>query len=150
LRRPIKAAWIAWILPLVVLPCLLGCGRKAPPFLPKEAFSTTVRALAGEWQDGLFLLSGSVTDLNGDRTSAAVRGCRVYHAHFPLEAPPCKGCPIRYEGFREVREAVVTDGRFRCTIELARKAGYHCMEVRLKGPNDALGPPSDRICITVK
>lgn len=144
------AAWHFFFALGLVLFQLLSCGVKSPPFLPEREFPLVVTKLAGEWENGVVRLSGNVVSRSGNAANASdVVGCRVYHAGYDLEAPPCDGCPIDFEGFEEIAGPVVEDDRFRCEVSGIDKRGIHYFKVRLLGRKGAVGPSSNVAKIVV-
>ncbi|MCJ7686014.1 MAG: hypothetical protein MUO68_17160 [Desulfobacteraceae bacterium] len=133
---------------LVALMALLpNCGKKGPPFLTESKLSLRVNQLKGEWENGRVLLKGYVRDENEEISS--VTGCKVYHAWYPMDNPPCEGCPIEMAGFKEIKEKVVSGDRFNCEVPDVEKKGIHFFEVRLMGRDGAVGPPSDKVKLRI-
>ena len=133
---------------LVALMALLpNCGKKGPPFLTKSKLSLRVDQLKGEWENGRVLLKGYVRGEN--KVISSVTGCRVYHAWYPMDNPPCEGCPIEMAGFKEIKEKVVSGDRFNCEVPDVEKKGIHFFEVRLMGRDGAVGPPSDKVKLRI-
>jgi predicted small lipoprotein YifL len=126
---------------------LPACGKKGPPFLTESKLSLRVDQLKAERENGRILLKGYVR--GEDKIVSSVTGCRVYHAWYTMDNPPCEGCPIEMTGFEEIKEKVVSGDRFNCEILDAEKKGIHFFEVRLMGKNGALGPPSDKAKFTI-
>jgi len=130
---------------MVLLP---GCGKKGPPCLSKVKLSLRVDQLKGEWKNGRVLLKGYVRGENN--VISRVTGCRVYHAWYPMDSPPCEGCPIQMTGFKEINEQVVSGDRFNCEVPGVKKKGIHFFEVRLIGRDGAVGPTSDRVKLKIE
>jgi len=128
----------------VLLTVALSCGRKGPPFIPKEQVPHRVKELKGEWVDGDALLSGKVGegDENGDE-GREIAGCKVYYAWYPLDSAPCEGCPISFSELKTIEEEVVKGRRFKCVVVDVRKKGIHFFKVGLIGSNGEVGPLSD-------
>ena len=128
-----------------------ACGLKRPPTLPQKAFTIKVINLRSEWiEEDLFLKA----DINGfeeaDPEAGLVRGCRVYYRQYPLENPPCTGCPIDYAGYHEFGPEVVTAKGFSCRMPEMVKGEIYFFKVHLIGPDGAVGPPSNRIRVDVE
>ena len=122
----------------------LSCGRKGPPFIPKEQVPHRVKELKGEWMQDDAVLSGKVGegDENGDR-SQEIAGCKVYYAWYPVESAPCEGCPISLRELKTIEGEVVTGRRFKCMVTEVRKKGIHYFKVGLIGSNGEIGPLSN-------
>jgi hypothetical protein len=105
--------------------------------------------LQGAWDDQAIVMKGQVAAPQGARVDPAdIAGCRVYRARYPLNNPPCEGCPITYRVYTEITGPVVTAEGFSCRVDGIRKKGIHFFQVRLVGRKGALGPPSNRIKLT--
>ena len=128
---------------------LTACGKKGPPFLPKKDIPSSVRDLTAEWKNGIVLLKGKVGAF-GERTIPHIKGCRIYHARYPLEKPPCEGCPIDYMGYRETNDVVLRGEEFSCELAMSKERGIHFFEVRLTGKSGAVGPPSNRTELIIR
>jgi len=131
----------------VLMMLLPGCGKKGPPFLTESKFSLRVDQLKAERENGRILLKGYVR--GEDKIVSSVTGCRVYHAWYTMDNPPCEGCPIEMTGLEEIKEEVISGDRFNCEILDVEKKGIHFFEVRLMGKDGALGPPSDKAKFTI-
>ena len=124
---------------MTVLP---NCGKKGPPFLTKSKFSLRVDQLKAEKENGRLFLKGSVR--GEDKIVSGVIGCRVYHAWYSMDNPPCEGCPIEMAVFKEIKEKVVSGNRFNYEVLDVEEKGIHFFEVRLMGRGGAVGPPSGK------
>ena len=133
------------VLALVILTCV-GCGKKAPPFLPEKAPVQQVEGLQGKLEDGGVLLTGRIPE--GEEGSPPISGCVVYHAQYPTDAPPCETCPVRWERLKPIQEAVVFQERFQCKVLGINTPGIHFIRVRLLGQGGTEGPPSKRLRLT--
>ena len=121
-----------------------GCGRKAPPFLPQEKdFGVRVDQLEGAWEDGSVILKGVIK--GDDETSSLITGCRVYYVWYPLDAPPCEGCPIEMKNFRDITSRIINDHQFECPLPAFKQKGVCFIMVRIMAKEGRLGPVSDRI-----
>ena len=125
-----------------------ACGKKGPPLLPKKDIPFSVQDLTAEWKNGIVLFKGKV-EAFGERTGLHIQGCRIYHARYPLEKPPCEGCPIDYRGYREKKDVVLKGEKFFCELAMNKERGIHFFEVRLIGKRGTVGPPSNRIKVTI-
>ncbi len=129
-----------------------GCGKKAPPFVPKAkgGFSLQVEKLQAREQGGEVRFTGEVVRPRGQVGKlTALESCRVYHVRYSLESPPCEGCPISFTAWEETKAHVSGDGQFSCTTEV-KLPGIHYFVLRLIGPDGAVGPPSNRVKLLVK
>ncbi|MGD2127610.1 MAG: hypothetical protein PVG99_16145, partial [Desulfobacteraceae bacterium] len=139
----------SWI-PLIVLGMFLAspsCGKKGPPFLPQKAFDIGVEDLQGEWTEGYALLKGNVR--GHEEPKRLVKGSRVYYAQYPLDKPPCEGCPIEYQGYRDLGPEVMTETGFSCKVPARMRGQVYFFKVHLVGKDGVLGPPSKTVQVTV-
>ena len=125
-----------------------ACGKKGPPFLPENKLTIKLDRLTGKWEDGQVRLEGYIKADNKNRSD--ITGCRIYHAWYSADDPPCEGCPIKMAGFREIKEMEVSGDRFTCDFKEVEKKGIWFFEVRLIGRNSAVGPPSERIKLNIQ
>jgi len=125
----------------------MSCGKKGPPFLPESDLSLRVDGLTGSWEEGSVDLVGRVQD--DMKQASDVSGCKVYHAWYPMDDPPCEGCPVEVTELQEKTGNVITKGRFRCRIQIREKRGIHFFQVRLVGKNGVLGPVSNRVKLKI-
>lgn len=134
-----------WVLLAAVWIGLPGCGKKAPPFLPKNVFTARVANLKAVRQGDLVELKGTVVHVQ-DRTAkeSGVATCRVFHIRYSLQSPPCEGCPIPFATYEEVKPEILEPANFRCTVPMKREDGIYFFMVRLVNRNGIVGPPSDR------
>jgi predicted small lipoprotein YifL len=136
---------------LVLLSVLLvqgACGKKGPPFIPENVFPLKVEALKGTYDDaGTLILTGIVR--HGKANSEGISGCIVYHALYPLDEPPCEGCPVKLAKLKTIRENVVSGDRFRCQLQGMNAPGIHFIRIRLLGEGGIKGPPSERIKLSI-
>ena len=135
------------VLLAALMALLPNCGKKGPPFLTENKLSLRVDQLRGEWENGRVLLKGYVP--GEDKEICLVTGCRVYREWYPMDNPPCEGCPIEMTGFKEIKEKVVSGDRFNCEVLDVEKGGIWFFEVRLVGSHGAIGPPSERAKVTI-
>jgi predicted small lipoprotein YifL len=137
--------YIVLILILAIVLITAGCGRKKPPFLPKKEIPIRVEHLEAVWENGVFHLKGTVVYPKGGKEKMPpVSGCRVYHAFYAQNSPPCEGCPIDFAMLREIEGTVVADKGFSCDVPMKKKNGIHFFKVCLTGQNGEKGPLSDR------
>jgi len=123
---------------------LISCGKKGDPFLPATQGDGRVTGLKGEWNGEYVLLTG--------RTREAMRegaGIRAYYAAYPLDQPPCEGCPIEYQGYESFGREVMGKSGFSCRITEIQTGNIYFFEVRIIGPGGSLGPPSNRVGVEV-
>ena len=129
---------------MVLLP---ACGKKGPPFLPEKKLVTKVDRLTGKWKNGKVRLEGYIA--GDDKKRSDVTGCRVYHAWYPMDNPPCEGCPIEMADFIDIKEMEISGDRFTCEIPGVKKKGIWFFEGRLIGSHGAIGPPSERVKVMI-
>jgi hypothetical protein len=130
---------------------LPACGMKGPPFLPKGRALFEVQQLTGEWEDGEVYLKGHVVPPRGsEKNTTDVLSCRIYHARYDLEDPPCEDCPIEYNMFKDIKTEVMTGNNFHCRVPWIKEKGVHFFKVRLLGPKEVLGPPSNEVKLTIE
>ncbi len=128
----------------------ISCGRKGPPFVPKEGVRLRVAQLKGEWKEGEVVLKGRVAvPRGGEKELSRITGCRVYYARYSADNPPCETCPVKYKSFTEIKGEVIRGGRFSCRIGKQRRKGLHFFEVRLIGKSGTPGPSSNRVKLTI-
>jgi len=134
----------------VSLLALISCGKKAPPFLPEKIMPLKVARLEAASEKGAVVLRGSIVDPEGkSRKGDDVAGCRVYHARYPVNDPPCEGCPITYGGFKVIKGEVTKEKEFYCPVPGIETKGIHFFEVRLIGRNGAIGTASNRVKLRI-
>lgn len=138
------ARFLAFLCALGILMATLACGKKGDPFLPQKEVSAKVTNLRGEREKGNILLRGEI------RGPKDVQGARVYYAQFPLEAPPCEGCPIEYQGHQSFGAEVVAEEGFLCTVPVKVQGQVYFFRVNLIGPGGRMGPPSERVKVVVE
>jgi predicted small lipoprotein YifL len=129
---------------LAILVATLACGKKGDPFLPKKEVSARVTDLRGVQEEGNIVLKGQISDPKD------VQGASVYYAQFPLEDPPCEGCPIEYQGHRSFGAEVVTEEGFFCTLPGKVQGRVYFFRVNLIGPGGRMGPPSETVKVVVE
>jgi hypothetical protein len=140
-----RKAEILFLAALCGLLVLGACGRKAPPRMPGKSLPLRVVELEAQWEGGTLTLSGRVVPYRAiTQETWEVTGCRVYHARYGRDTPPCDDCPINYTGYRELERKVLSRDRFQCSLSMEPSRGIHYFQVRLTGPKGALGPASDR------
>jgi hypothetical protein len=133
------------VLMLLVLP---SCGRKADPFLPQEGTNAKVANLSGAWQEGYIELKGSIRDAS--ESEATVTGAHVNYAIYPVDEPPCDGCPIDFRGFHTFGSEAVEKGQFSCKIPGVERGNIYYFEVQLVGAKGGLGPASNMVKVVVQ
>lgn len=121
---------------------LLSCGKKGDPFLSAETPVSRVTGLEGVWSGEDVLLTGRIEDPSQLREG---EGCRVYYALYPLDQPPCEGCPIEYEGFRSFGREAVTGDVFSFKVPAVRRGSIYFFEARVIGADGSPGPASNRV-----
>lgn len=119
-----------------------SCGKKGPPFLPKEPFEVRVRDLRGEGKESSVFLKGQVV---GAKEGDSVQGARVDYAQYPKDEPPCEGCPIEYRDSYRFGPEVITETGFACEVPVDLRGQLYFFRVYLIGPDDAFGPPSNTV-----
>ena len=141
--RPGHLVLVALLLLGVVL---CSCGKKGDPFLPAKEPAPKVTGFEGTWNGEDVLLTGRIEE------PAKVRegdGCWVYSALYPLDEPPCEGCPIEYRGYRSFGREALSDGVFTFKMPGIRRGNIYFFEARVIGPEGSLGPPSDTVKVEV-
>ena len=129
----------------LVLPVVLACGKKGPPFLPERVIPYRVQELTAELKNGTVFLRGRVAGLEAqEKDRSRITGCRIYHAWYAMEKSPCDECPVDYSDVLEIEDEVVRGEDFSCEAAVKKKKGVHFFEVRLTGKDEAVGPPSNR------
>jgi hypothetical protein len=124
----------------------VSCGKKAAPFLPSKEPSNRVTDLGGVWNGKDLLITGRVQEpleaKEGD-------GCRIYYSVYPLDQPPCEGCPIEYQGYQPFgREALRGDG-FSFIVPGIQRGNVYFFEARIVGPDGSSGLPSNTVRVEV-
>ncbi len=123
----------------------VACGKKGPPFLPKVEFSLGVKKLSAELKKGGVYLQGNIIGPQDETIdSSTISGCKVFYAFFPVDNPPCEGCPIKFRLLKEIEGKVTIDGRFFCEVLEKKMTGIYFFKVRLTGKNGGIGPHSNR------
>ena len=135
---------LAFLCALAILMATLACGKKGDPFLPQKEVSAKVTELRGEREKGNILLRGEI------KAPKEVQGARVYYAQFPLEDPPCEGCPIEYQGHESFGAEVVTEEGFFCTVPVKVQRQVYFFRVNLIGPGGRMGPASETVKVVVE
>ena len=102
--------------------------------------------LTGKLERGAVQLAARIRPGKDD---VQAEGCRVYQAWYPLDSPPCTGCPIEMKGIDEDIQTVISGAEFSCSIPGPKEEGIWFFQVRLLGTNGALGPYSERIQLSV-
>lgn len=129
---------------------VLSCGKKGPPFLPNKILNFRVDQLRGEWENGDVVLKGQVVRLWGQKEDMYdVIGCRVYYAWYAPGDSPCRGCPIEYRVWKEIRGEVITGEGFYCRVPWIKKEGIHLFNVSLIGKKGMISPPSNKVELVV-
>ena len=115
------------------------------------AFNVKIDNLRGEWDEGVVLLRGDISGPSGPKKATdLVKGCRVHYGRYPLKNPPCDGCPVEYGGSHEFGREVFTEGSLSCKVPAQMKQQVYFFKVHLLGPDNTVGPPSDRIRLDVE
>lgn len=145
-----RKQWLFLIVLGLILLSQLSCGRKAPPFVPKERVQLRVTRLKGEWKEGDVVLKGRLAvPQGGEKELSRITGCRVYYAHFSPDNAPCETCPVKYTVYTAIEGGVIQGDRFSCRLQKKKKKGLHLFEVRLVGKRGALGPSSNRVTLKI-
>jgi hypothetical protein len=124
----------------------VSCGKKGDPFLPAKEPVNRVTGLEGAWNGEDLLLTGRIQEPSKVREGD---GCRVYYAVYPLDRPPCEGCPIEYQGYQAFGHEAVTGDVFSFKMPGIRRGNIYYFEVRVMGPDGSPGAPSDRVRVEV-
>lgn len=144
-RMPLYLSFL--FLPVVFIALFPACGKKGPPFLPEKALTAKVDRLTAQWADGQIRLEGSI---EGNENRSDITGCTIYHAWYPMDHPPCDGCPVELSVFTGTTETAISGDRFSCVIPAEKKKGIWFLEVRLTNSRGAVGPPSERIKLKIE
>lgn len=146
----IRAGVLALCLPLY-LAGVIACGKKEPPFLPaKEGVSLQVVDLTGEPRNGTILLKGRIQgESRPGQARDYVAGCRVRYAYYPLDKPPCAGCPINYRTELILGPEVITETGFQAEVPARERGQVYFFQVILLGTGGPIGPPSYRTVVQV-
>ena len=142
---------------LLILLCFSGilfsaanCGKKAPPALPIRQVLPGISDVRGEWKKGAIILKGNIGPFKGSEQSREqINGVRVYYGSYPIEDPPCEGCPVEYQGCLEFGPEVIKEGAFTCKAPAEERGRIYFFEINLIGPG-AVGKTSERLRIVVK
>jgi len=123
-----------------------SCGKKSPPFIPKEKFFLRVADLQGKWIGGSFHLRGRIEG-PGAREGAgdSIQGGRVYFAVYPQDNLPCKDCPIAFQEYRTFGKEAIKGQTFYFRFPAPIEKRVYFFKVYLIGPEGVIGPPSNRI-----
>lgn len=138
-------------LPVLAGLLLLGlvcasCGKKGDPFVPAGEPANTVTGIEGTWTGEDVLLAGRVREPSKVREGEAFR---AYYAAYPLDEPPCEGCPIAYQGYHPFGREALTGDAFSFTMPGIRRGNVYYFEVRVVDPEGNPGPPSKRVKVEV-
>lgn len=130
---------------------MIACGLKGPPFLPvKAGIWLQVVDLTGELRDGKILLKGQIQgESRPGQARDYVAGCRVRYANYPLDNPPCAGCPIDYRAHYLLGPEVITKTGFQAEVPAGKRGQIYFYQVILLGARGPLGPPSYRAVVRV-
>ncbi len=144
--------WAIFVLVAGAAGLFASCGKKGPPILPEHQMTLKVEALSAETKDGILFLEGRVVSKaeEGGPESAEAAGCKIDHGVYPLDSPPCEGCPIRFVATHQVEGEVVRDESFQCRARVPLMAGIHYFRVRLTGPRGETGPPSPTAKVVIE
>lgn len=141
---------VFFLLAGIIAVSIYACGKKKPPFIPKTKFPFYVQLLKAKVTNGVVILKGYVTAAGAKKGEKLppVLGCRVYIASFGLDVSPCEGCPIEYRRWIDIT-GVVSGKDFECSLPDITEKGIYFFQVRLTGPGNAMGPPSDRAKLVI-
>jgi hypothetical protein len=73
----------------------------------------------------------------------------MYYAVYPLDQPPCEGCPIEYQGFHPFGREALKGDVFSLKVPEIRRGNIYFFEARIVGLDGSPGPPSNRVRIEV-
>ena len=141
------ASGLLLLLLLLSLLSAPACGKKGPPRVPKKTFETAVLDLRGGWADGEVQLRGRISH---PELEEEITGCRVSYAEFPPGKTPCETCPIEFQGSNGFGPEVVTEEGFLCRVPGKDRGLVYFFQVRLAGPGNVLGPPSNTVRVEPK
>ena len=81
-----------------------ACGKKGPLVYVVQKLEMQVKQLSATLDGGRIHLQGTVTGMDSlSEKDFANIGCKVFLALYPLNSPPCEGCPLKYELYREIK-----------------------------------------------
>ena len=142
---------------LVLSSLLLGgllvtpaCGKKGPPTLPVRPVSIKVVDLKGDRVGNDIVLEGNFTGLGGPGKESRATGVRVYFAQFPMENPPCAGCPIEYQDHDNLGPEVIKKEGFLYRLKERSLGQTYFFRVNIIGPDGTLGPSSNQAQVTME
>jgi hypothetical protein len=124
-----------------------ACGKKSPPYLPKEPFTAMVVDLKGERSGDDIVLEGKIGGIVGPGEVTMFTGARVYIAQFPLNNPPCDECPIEYHERYDLGSEVFSGEKFLCRVPDRVKGKIYFFKVNIIGPGGVPGLPSNQVQI---
>jgi len=133
------ALWATLIFCLLMVgPC--ACGRKAPPVPPKRPPLPQPMELIA-WREGDTV---GLSWRPGARDRGVVRYA-VLRSQWPIEAPPCEGCPLVFQEVGSVEAAPETDAyTFTDRIQTDLVYSY---KIEPRGSAGDRGPASRRIVV---
>ena len=103
--------------------------------------------LKGERVGNDIVLEGNFTGLGGPEMESPATGVRVYFAQFPLENPPCAGCPIEYRDHYNLGPEVIKKEGFLYRMKERPIGQTYFFRVNIIGQYDTQGPPSNQVQI---
>ncbi len=121
-----------------------ACGKKGPPVYVVPTLEMQVKQLSATLDGGRIHLQGTVTNIGSlSEKGFANIGCKVFLAVYPLNSPPCEGCPLKYKLYGEIKGPVISKNNFSCALPLEKKTGIYYFRVALSGPEGETGPFSE-------
>jgi predicted small lipoprotein YifL len=125
----------------------LGCGKKGPPYIPKKPVAVKVVDLKAERSGDDIVLEGKIGGLGEPGKEKPLTGLRVYVAQYPLEDPPCAGCPIEYKEYEDLGSEVIKGKAFSYRLKDRPEGRIYFFRMNIIGPEGTLGPPSNQVYI---
>ncbi len=147
-----RAGLVQWGIALfMVLGLALGCGKKGPPFIPKNVIHLRVEGLIARWAEDGVELKGIVV---GPETEKKQLGghlrLRIFHARYAPSQRPCASCPIPYQGYVDRPCGIEKQGNFSCFLSLKKDKGIYFFQVAVIAPTGKSGPLSEKAILIVE
>jgi hypothetical protein len=131
---------------MVLCTIFFSCGKKGDPFLSSKQTPDQVTDFEGAWNGEDVLLTGRIPEPMKVREGD---GCRIYYAAYPLDSPPCEGCPIEYNGYLSFGRELLTGDMFSYKVPGIRRGQLYFFEIRPIGNDGSPGPSSDTVSVEV-
>lgn len=143
LWQPVSV-WMMLVLGISML--VVGCGKKADPFIPKKKISALVKSITARYEEGIISVRGELLCAEkmdkGERDRVRMR---IEYAHYGAGNVPCATCPVAFGHHKVISAIPCKDGKFVGRFEVPERDGIYLLRVRVIGDNGELGPPSEKI-----